>query len=70
MGSPEMTGSFSIGNAIRDVPLVERSSGHYIGEYLPVSGDTFQTQIVTVSLQDEAGRKTSQSLSKIAVSYR
>ena len=70
MGTPEMTGSFSIGNAIRDVPLVERSPGHYIGEYLPVSGDTFQSQIVTVSLQDEAGRKTSQPLSKIAVSYR
>ena len=70
MGTPEMTGSFSIGNAIRDVPLVERSPGHYIGEYLPVSGDNFQSQIVTVSLQDEAGRKTNQPLSKIAVSYR
>ena len=70
LGTPKMTGSFSIGNTIRDIPLVERSPGHYIGEYLPVSGDNFQSQIVAVSLQDEAGRKTSQPLSKIAVSYR
>jgi hypothetical protein len=65
-----MTGSFSIGNAIRDVPLVERSAGHYIGEYIPTAGDRFENQQVTVTLEDEVGRKTSQTLSKIAISYR
>jgi hypothetical protein len=70
LGTPEMTGSFSLGSSIREIPLVERSPGHYIGEYLPVDGDSFRNQVVTVSLQDPVGRKTSQTLAKIPVSYR
>lgn len=70
LGTPEMTGSFSIGSSVRDMPLVERSPGHYIGEYIAVGGNSFTEQVVTVSLQDQGGRKTEQSLSKIPVSFR
>ena len=57
-GSPGQTGTFSIGNAVADIPLTERSPGHYIGEYIPLSTDRFTAQSVAVSLRDEAGRKT------------
>lgn len=70
LGAPQMAGSFSIGSAVRDIPLVERSAGHYIGEYIPTTGDRFENARVTVTLQDEAGRKTTQTLSKVAISYR
>lgn len=57
-GSAGQTGTFSIGNAVTDIPLTERSPGHYLGEYIPLPTDRFTTQSVAVSLQDEAGRVT------------
>lgn len=70
LGSPSQTASFSIGNRIIDMPLVERSPGHYVGEYIPLPTDRFQNQPVSVSLQDEAGRTTRQPLAGQGVSYR
>ena len=58
LGSPGVTGNFSIGNAVTNVPLTERSPGHYLGEYIPLPTDRFTSQTVAVSLQDDAGRTT------------
>jgi hypothetical protein len=70
LGSPSQTASFSVGNRIVDIPLVERSPGHYVGEYIPLPTDRFQNQQVSVSLQDEAGRTTRQPIAGNGVSYR
>lgn len=70
LGSPSQTALFSIGNRIVDIPLVERSPGHYVGEYIPLPTDRFQKQQVSVSLQDEVGRTTRQPLAGDGVSYR
>jgi hypothetical protein len=70
LGSPSQTASFSIGNRVVEIPLVERSPGHYVGEYIPLPADHFQRQQVFVSLQDEAGRTTRQPISGHGVSYR
>lgn len=58
LGSPSQTGTFSIGTAVVDIPLVERSPGHYVGEYIPLPGERFEEQRISVSLRDEAGRVT------------
>lgn len=70
LGSPSLTGTFSIGTAVVDIPLVERSPGHYVGEYIPLPTDRFEDQRVSVSLQDEAGRVTRLPLGGPGVSYR
>jgi len=70
LGTPGQTASFSIGNLITDIPLVERSPGHYVGEYIPLPTDTFQRQRVSVSLQDEAARLTRLPIAGDGVSYR
>lgn len=57
-GSPGQTGRFSIGNSITEIPLTERSPGHYLGEYIPLPTDRFTAQAVSVTLQDEGGRET------------
>lgn len=69
-GSPGMTANFDIGQTIQGVPLVERSTGHYIGELIPLSSDTFTDQIVTISLRDQAGRVTTHRLTRKPVSLR
>lgn len=70
LGTPGHTASFAIGNVVEGIPLIERSPGHYIGEYVPVASDSFSQQPVTVSLKDAAGRTTTHTLSKIKVSCR
>lgn len=70
LGSPAQTATFSIGNTITDIPLVERSAGHYVGEYIPLPSDRFEQQPVSVSLQDEEGRATRLPLVGDGVSYR
>lgn len=70
LGSPGQTASFSIGTTIVDIPLVERSPGHYVGEYIPLAGDRFERQGVSVSLRDDAGRITRLPLAGDGVTYR
>lgn len=57
-GSPGQAGRFSIGNVVPEIPLTERSPGHYLGEYIPLPTDRFTAQPVSVTLQDDAGRET------------
>jgi hypothetical protein len=61
-GSTAKVASFSIGSAIRDVPMVEKYPGHYAGEYYPLDGESFSEEAVTVQLRDEFGRATTHTL--------
>ena len=67
-GSPAATASFSIGSKIRDIPLAERAPGHYVGEFIPLSSDSFQSEYVVVALKDGVGRTSTQRLAKTPVS--
>jgi hypothetical protein len=69
-GSPGQAASFSVGNVARDIPMIERAPGHYIGEFIPLGSDSFANQFVVVSLKDEFARTTSQKLKAHSVSYR
>jgi hypothetical protein len=69
-GSPGMLGSFDIGSEAQGIPLVERSKGHYVGEFVPLNGESFSNQVVSTSLRDKAGRVTTTQLTKRPVSYR
>lgn len=69
-GSPGQAASFSVGNVARGIPMIERAPGHYIGEFIPLSGDSFSSQFVVVSIRDEFGRTTSQKLAAKTVSFR
>jgi hypothetical protein len=68
-GSPGQTASFDVGTVALGVPLVERAPGHYIGEFIPLTSDSFVKATVTVALRDQFGRITTQKLAKTAVSY-
>jgi len=68
-GSPGLAASFDVGTLAQGIPLVERAPGHYIGEFIPLSTDSFKKVTVTVALRDQYGRSTSQKLSKTTVSY-
>jgi hypothetical protein len=57
-GAESMTASFSLGDAVRGVPMLEQSPGHYLGEYWPLPGEEFSAQPVVVSLRDATGRET------------
>lgn len=52
------TASFSIGNYVRNVPMIETSAGHYIGEFWPLPGENFEAQSITISLKDSNNRIT------------
>lgn len=69
-GTNEQTASFSIGDVIRDIPMIERTPGHYSGEYYPLASDSFTAQTVRVSLTDQYGRKTVQEVGPGPVSLR
>ena len=68
-GSEGAQASFSIGNVIESVPMLERSPGHFYGEYLPIKTDSFKDQEVTVTLQDAVGRKSTSKTPGGLVSY-
>jgi len=61
-GSPGQRGTFSIGKIIQGVPMWETDPGHYIGEYYPLQTDSFYEQSVVVSLTDEFGRTSRQTI--------
>lgn len=70
LGSPGGQASFSIGQAILDVPMVEKDRGHYIGEYYPLKSDAFNEQPVYTYLTDQFGRVTKQKVGRVQVSLR
>lgn len=70
LGTPGQTGSFSIGDSVLNIPMVERESGHYIGEYFPVPGDSFSNQYAVVQLKDSFGREINQRLGRTALTLR
>lgn len=61
-GSPAAQASFSIGDKILDLPMLETLPGHYYGEYLPLAGESFAPQSVLVKLSDEYGRSSIQEV--------
>ena len=70
LGSPKGLASFSIGNHAEGIPMIEREAGHYIGEYIPLEGDSFDKQQLSVALRDDFGRTTVQKIARVTVSYR
>lgn len=58
LGNADQTATFSIGDVIQNVPMVEKDGGHYIGEYIPLDSDAFNGQAVFVHLTDQYGRTT------------
>ena len=68
-GSEGAQSSFSIGSSIESVPMVERSPGHYYGEYVPLQTDKFKDQKVSVSIVDLAGRKSVSNTPGGLISY-
>jgi hypothetical protein len=64
LGTPGQVASFLIGTDVDSVPMVERSSGHYIGEYIPPPNDRFSHSFVSVAIRDKFGRVTTHQLAK------
>lgn len=62
LGTPRQVVSFSIGSSIEGVPMVERTPGHYYGLYYPLATDQFSKQPVTVTIRDQYGRSTMQTI--------
>ncbi len=60
LGSAGKNASFSIGKVIVDIPMNELDPGHYIGDFYPLSSDTFKGEQVTVRLGDDVGRISEQ----------
>ena len=58
-GSPEIRASFSIGNFVSNIPMKEVKTGHYIGYYLPIEEDKFDSATLSVVFEGKKGRKTS-----------
>lgn len=63
-GSEHDQATFSIGNTVTDIPMIERTPGHYFGAYVPLDSDSFSSASITVSLKDSFGRSTIQKISK------
>jgi len=68
MGTPGQLASFSIGKAIKSIPMFERSPGNYYGEYVAWQGEKFASSDVTVFLRDKFGRTTEKKISLKPVS--
>lgn len=62
LGSSKAIASFTIGDKIQNVPMIERTPGHYLGEFYPLSTDQFTDANVVVSLMDDFGRSTTQKI--------
>lgn len=68
MGTPAQIASFSVGKTIKDIPMFERSPGHYYGQYIPWAGENFSNADVVVNLKDKYGRVTSKKIALAPVS--
>lgn len=69
-GTPQGFATFSIGDVIRDIPMLERSPGHYVGELHPSAVDAFSSQPVIVTLSDKLGRKATQPIGRGALTLQ
>jgi hypothetical protein len=58
MGTPGLIATFTIGDESREIPMVERSSGNYYGEYIVWPGEELWMAEVRANLSDQYGRKT------------
>lgn len=70
LGTPKDDAFFSIGKIIENIPMIERSPGHYIGEYHPITADHFDNQPIIVSLVDQFGRTTTQQIGRGTVTLQ
>ena len=61
-GSEGQQGSFSIGSRVSGVPMIERSRGHYYGEWVPLPDLSVQDEPVSVTLEDRFGRTAQQEI--------
>jgi hypothetical protein len=61
-GSPDALASFRIGSSSGDIPLIERSPGHYSGKYFGEPYEHFTNQPLFVKLQGSAGLTTEQEV--------
>lgn len=61
-GTPEEKAYFSIGDKIMNIPMSEKQMGHYIGEYFPLSADSFSDLPVYVYLTDRFGKTSKQKI--------
>lgn len=59
-GSPEGLASFRIGSSTGDIPLIERSPGHYSGKYFVQPYEHFESQPMFVKIQGPSGLTTEQ----------
>jgi hypothetical protein len=62
IGSADKKASFSIGQQISHVPMIEKYRGHYMGIYFPLDSDNFDGKDVLVSLVDKFGRETTAAI--------
>ncbi len=62
-GSAGLKASFSVGNIAREIPMHERDTMHYVGEYFPLAEDHFANQPIVVTLSDQSGRQSSEQAS-------
>ena len=69
-GTPEQIASFSIGSKVENVPMIEKSEGHYLGEYYPLENESFEKETITVQLRDSFGRVTEQRIGVGPISVR
>lgn len=67
LGTSKSLALFSIGQAIKNVPMIERDDGHYFGQYYPLPSDSFRDQPVSVTLIDKYGRSSTQQLGRVNV---
>ena len=60
-GTDKQQASFSVVDGPSDVPMIERSAGHYYGEFLPINPAQIKSQTaIRIRLQDGFGRSTEQ----------
>ena len=68
LATPKKVASFSIGDRVENLPMLEKEEGHYIGEYYPLPSDRFPAEHISVSLVDQYGRETVQTVGMPPVS--
>lgn len=69
-GSDGQLASFSIGKSVERIPMIERSPGHYYGEYIPLEMDSFVNEPVDILLTDQYGRTTTERVARKTLSLQ
>lgn len=66
--TPGVEASFSVEPIISDIPMIEKSEGHYVGEYIPYADDFFQHSEITITLKDKYQRVSKAKVSGLPIS--